>query len=194
MRATSSAAAFKWSSNELLLSTEKLGTGAVRDLKVLASRQLSLASSNGWDMIIRPNDAAAWRFKSAGHFFAETDNTYDIGSSGGNRPRNLYVAGNAVAGSWGGPFGATFAEASSGAGWNVSGRLMFSGTTSTFPALKRSAQTLQCRLADDSDFAMIQGKLVTHMTVAAGAPTPDSYFIIWDNTGTTWKVPCELYT
>lgn len=33
------------------------------------------------------------------------------------------------------------------------GRLQFGGTSASFPALKRSATALQCRLADDSDYA-----------------------------------------
>lgn len=36
------------------------------------------------------------------------------------------------------------------------GRLQFGGTTSSFPALKRSSATIQARLADDSDFAAVQ--------------------------------------
>lgn len=35
------------------------------------------------------------------------------------------------------------------------GRLMFGGSTSGFPALKRSSATLQVRLADDSDYAAL---------------------------------------
>ncbi len=34
-----------------------------------------------------------WVMNGAGHFLANADNTYDIGATGANRPRNLYVAG-----------------------------------------------------------------------------------------------------
>ncbi len=42
--------------------------------------------------------AAVWRFSDVGHLLALTDNTYDIGASGANRPRALYLSGNAVIG------------------------------------------------------------------------------------------------
>lgn len=41
---------------------------------------------------------AAWKLDSDGHLWAFTDNAFDIGASGANRPRNVYVAGNIVAG------------------------------------------------------------------------------------------------
>ena len=40
--------------------------------------------------------AARWRFTNAGHFLAQTDNAFDIGAAGANRPRDLFVARNAV--------------------------------------------------------------------------------------------------
>lgn len=45
---------------------------------------------------------------------------------------------------------------------NDFGRLQFGGTTSSFPALKRSTTSLQVRLADDSDFAPIAAAVVAH--------------------------------
>jgi hypothetical protein len=39
-------------------------------------------------------NTAKWYITSAGHFLAGTDNTYDIGASGANRPRSVHVAGN----------------------------------------------------------------------------------------------------
>jgi hypothetical protein len=42
------------------------------------------------------NNGVQWKLNSGGHFLAGADNTYDIGASGANRPRNLYVAGRAV--------------------------------------------------------------------------------------------------
>ena len=42
--------------------------------------------------------AAVWRFSDVGHLLALTDNTYDIGASGANRPRAMYLSGNAVIG------------------------------------------------------------------------------------------------
>lgn len=37
-----------------------------------------------------------WQVDGSGHFVAVADNTYDIGSSGTARPRNLYLAGNST--------------------------------------------------------------------------------------------------
>ncbi len=42
-----------------------------------------------------------WKISSAGHFQAPTDNTYDIGASGANRPRDVYLARNLSLGSAG---------------------------------------------------------------------------------------------
>lgn len=45
--------------------------------------------------ITTPNGSTSnmgrWTIQSAGHFVANTDNVYDIGASGANRPRNLYL-------------------------------------------------------------------------------------------------------
>jgi hypothetical protein len=68
------------------------------------------------------------------------------------------------------------------------GRLMFAGTTSSFPALKRSGTTLQARLADDSAFASIQGKLTTETAFAAGTVTATGYLTFYDSTGTAYRV------
>ena len=71
------------------------------------------------------------------------------------------------------------------------GRLQFGGTTSSFPALKRSTTSLQARLADDSDFTNIQGKLTTETAYTAGAPTATGYIVLYDSTGTAYKIPAE---
>ncbi len=39
-----------------------------------------------------------WEINTSGHFVAGTDNTYDVGQSGANRPRHLYMAGNGTFG------------------------------------------------------------------------------------------------
>ena len=71
---------------------------------------------------------------------------------------------------------------------NWLGLLMFGGTTSSFPALKRSTTTLQARLADDSGFAPLQGKLTTDTAYTAGPTTATGYITIYDSTGTAYKV------
>ena len=70
-------------------------------------------------------------------------------------------------------------------------RMMFGGTTSSFPALKRNTTTLQVKLADDSAFTAIQGKLTTETAYTAGAPTATGYLVLYDSNGTAYKVPAE---
>ncbi len=41
-----------------------------------------------------PAGTLRWTMSNAGHLLAGTDNSWDIGASGANRPRNLYVAGS----------------------------------------------------------------------------------------------------
>lgn len=76
-------------------------------------------------------------------------------------------------------------------GENGFGRLQFGGTTSSFPALKRNSAILQARLADDSGYTAIQGKLTTETAYTAGAPTATGYLVIYDSNGTAYKVPAE---
>jgi hypothetical protein len=70
-------------------------------------------------------------------------------------------------------------------------RLQFGGATSSFPALKRSATSLQARLADDSAFTNVQGKITTETAYTAGAPTATGYIVLYDSTGTAYKIPAE---
>ena len=61
------------------------------------------------------------------------------------------------------------------------GRINFGGTSSSFPALKRSTTTIQARLADDSSYADIRVRAIQHST--GTRPTCDS-----TARGTTWYV------
>ena len=56
------------------------------------------AGASGHAALTLGTGSGTWQFTTAGNFIALADNTYDIGASGTNRPRNLYVAGNAVFG------------------------------------------------------------------------------------------------
>lgn len=153
------------------------------------------------------NNSSRWTIDANGHFITGTDNLYDIGASGATRPRNLYVAGS-------GTFGVLSLPATSGQiVWSTQGfinyaadgvlvlhdnagssfgRLTFGGTTSSFPALKRVFGGFQVRLADDSGFTSIQGQLVTHSNAAAETITPDHTIIIYDASGTAYRVPCQV--
>jgi len=149
------------------------------------------------------------------------DNAQDIGASGASRPRSIYVGTNGVFGgtvtaglyfqtaaaALNGNGGVYFGSAAAnraelqatGVGILTIGRwgtgdvtLGFGGTTSSFPALKRSSTTLQARLADDSAFAPVQGKLTTDTAYTAGAPTATGYLVLYDSTGTAYRVPAVL--
>lgn len=76
--------------------------------------------------------------------------------------------------------------------FNDFNRLQFGGTTSSFPALKRSSTTLQARLADDSAFAPVQGKLTTDTAYTAGSIVATGYLTLYDSTGTAYRVPCVV--
>lgn len=67
-------------------------------------------------------------------------------------------------------------------------RLCFGGTTSSFPAMKRSTTLLQARLADDSDFAPLQGRLRSHANATAETPSATHTLRIFDAAGTEYKV------
>lgn len=71
-------------------------------------------------------------------------------------------------------------------------RLQFGGTSASFPAIKRSSTTLQARLADDSAFAPVQGKLTTDTAYTAGAIVVTGYLTLYDSTGTAYRVPCVV--
>jgi hypothetical protein len=75
-------------------------------------------------------------------------------------------------------------------GLSTFGLLQFGGTTSSFPALKRSTTYLQARLADDSAFAPIQGKLTTDTAYTGTTVVPTGFITLYDSTGTAYKVPC----
>lgn len=66
---------FKWSSNNLFIGTDHAGTGVARTMN------------------FQTGGTARWQITSSGHFQANTDNAYDIGASGANRPRNIIAAG-----------------------------------------------------------------------------------------------------
>ncbi len=55
----------------------------------VADAIIGTASNHPFGIIT--NNATIWSFATAGHFTANTDNTYDIGASGATRPRTLYL-------------------------------------------------------------------------------------------------------
>ena len=66
--------------------SDALGTGA--------AKQLQIGTNTAASLVLTTANTLRWQVTSAGHFLAVTDNAYDIGASGANRPRNLYIAGS----------------------------------------------------------------------------------------------------
>jgi hypothetical protein len=177
-----------WATNVCTIATLNAGTGTARELALFGAAALRLGG----------NGASNWVINSSGHFLAQTDATYDIGASGANRPRNVYISGNTQLGSAGifGWASRSLVDSPSdgvvrftNAATTDFGRLQFGGTTSSFPSLKRSSTTLQARLADDSAFAPVQGKLTTDTAYTAGDPVTTGYLTLYDSNGTAYKVP-----
>lgn len=89
----------KWSSNIMFFGTEAGGTGTIRAMVIGANPTggagVGVVQIWGNTVLIGtgPSGANSWTFNASGHIIASTDNAYDIGASGANRPRNLYVAG-----------------------------------------------------------------------------------------------------
>lgn len=78
---------------------------------------------------------------------------------------------------------------------NVAGTaasLQFGGTSSSFSMLKSSTAVLQVRLGDDTGFGTIQGMLRTDTNYTAAATTPTGYLVLYDATGTAYRVPAEV--
>jgi len=83
-------------SGRILLSGSVVGAGP-------ANRYMSGgATANSWyfnvptggNYYFAAGENIRWRIDPDGHFIAGTDNSFDIGASGANRPRNVFVAGN----------------------------------------------------------------------------------------------------
>jgi hypothetical protein len=165
----------RWVSNVLRIGTEKLGTGAARALEFQTdgTTRLTIATDGVSTFGAQVNATifnssaigSGFRAASGGYFFWASRANLDSPSDGVIRMTQASTAGF--------------------------DRLQFGGSTSSFPALKRSTTSLQARLADDSAFTNIQGKLTTETAYAAGAPTATGYIVLYDSTGTAYKVPAE---
>lgn len=64
------------------------------------------------------------------------------------------------------------------------------GSTAAYPAIKRSGTAVQARLANDSGFTTLQGKLTTDQTAVTETVTPNRTLTLYDASGTAYKVPC----
>jgi hypothetical protein len=171
---------FSWGSNVCSVGTHASGTGSFRKLALIG---------NGIDFS-QANVGLRWSINTSGHFLAATDNLYDIGASGANRPRNVFIANTL---SIGGNFNSntmfsigigTPIRLLDGSGSDFS-RLQLGGTTSSFPAIKRNGTGIDIRLADDSAYT----RLITG-SLGLGTANPVADLDIAD----TWNAPAITVT
>jgi hypothetical protein len=73
-------------------------------------------------------------------------------------------------------------------GFSTASLVQWFGTTSSFPALKRSTTILQGRLADDSGFCVVQAIHRTHANAVSETPSATHTIAIQDAAGTAYKV------
>jgi hypothetical protein len=186
----------KLASGAFRIETARGGTGFRRSLILSVEGSPYFALSGSADASL-----AWWSIiASTGSLVCNLDNTYDIGASGANRPKNIYVGTSIFTGVGGINFDVN-ARIRSPADSIVTlynsaltdfGRLQLGGTTSAFPAIKRNGTGIDIVLANDSGFAPIKGKLTTDTAYAAGVPSATGYITIYDATGTAYRVPCTV--
>jgi hypothetical protein len=196
---------FDWqtTANTLRIGTALSGTGVGRGVILAASGagttkifggpsatfSVQLMSGGGGTSLLDVSAGTSEITSNANLKFAP-DNTYDIGTGGANRPRNVFVANTL---SVGGNFNCTnmFSSGSlapirllDGTGNDFS-RLQLGGTTSSFPAIKRNGTGIDIRLADDSAYTrLIAGSL------GLGTANPVADLDIAD----TWNAPAITVT
>lgn len=77
----------RWNSNQFQIGTEAAGTGAARDVNVVATGAASVFLSTA--------NTGRWQVNTSGHLLAFADNSYDLGASA-NRPRTGYFATSVI--------------------------------------------------------------------------------------------------
>ncbi len=196
---------FDWqtTANTLRIGTAVSGTGVGRGVTLAASGagtakifggpsatfSVQLMSGGGGTSLLDVSAGTSEIFSNANLKFAP-DNTYDIGTGGANRPRNVFIANTL---SVGGNFNCTNMFSNGplvpirlldGTGNDFS-RLQLGGTTSAYPAIKRNGTGIDIVLANDSGYApLIAGSL------GLGTANPVADLDIAD----TWNAPAITVT
>jgi hypothetical protein len=78
-----------WVSNQLIIGTESAGTGSTNRTLAINAQNGSIAFTAGFNQ--------CWTINSSSHFVTGVDNLFDIGASGGQRPRSIYAAADILA-------------------------------------------------------------------------------------------------
>jgi hypothetical protein len=143
---------WKTTANTVRLFTNQGGTGGARAMDISAGATLFLGAGSSSPIRMYSGGVERWQISANGHLMSAgvTDNLYDIGASGANRPRDVYAGGNGI---FGGVVSAAFGFrapsssqiiASSDGIWRLTNssvndfnRLQFGSTTDAFPAIAR---------------------------------------------------------
>lgn len=83
---------FTWTTNQFQALIAVAGTGNT-------ARSMLIGTGEGSGKLsIRTGGITSWSFNGSGYLICEADNSYDIGASGANRPRSVYVGTNVFIG------------------------------------------------------------------------------------------------
>jgi hypothetical protein len=196
----------QWSSNVLSIGAEAAGTGTSRVLRLsssvdegieffLGTRVMSVKQSGGFTQIYYTSNP--WLISASVAGSGNTNFTaqplqFNAGRGTGSGA-NGYIQFRASPSTSSGTAQHPFLEEAFRISVPSTGApfCSFGGTSSSFPALKRSSAVLQARLADDSGFAQVQGKLTTDTNYTVTAPSATGYLTIYDASGTAYKVLCS---
>jgi len=156
----------EWASNVLRIGTEKAGSGTARALELQTDgvTRLTIADTGAITATGNITTNASFITQSNRYYFANGTGAIHFNTG------RIILSNNA--------------------GLNDVGLVVFGNFTSSFPALKRDTVRLQARLADDSAFTNIQGKITTEANAVTETITPDKTLTLYDAAGTAYKVPC----
>ena len=132
-----------FNSNRFELSISSLGTGST-------TRGFDIGTNGTGDITFFTSGSNKWRIGgTSGNLLATSDNAFDIGASGANRPKNIYAGSSLFTGSGIGvgiyhpTFGGLAFQSSGvvtvygGAGYTTFDRLQIGGVSDLFPAIAR---------------------------------------------------------
>lgn len=100
---------------------------------------------------LRLRSNSGWYIESGNHLKVATDNSYDIGAAGANRPRNIYAAGTVTGSNFNIPNGAGPTSPSSGDIWTTTQSVEASINGSTFNLIP----LFKCLFVDDAGGANV---------------------------------------
>lgn len=177
-------AVISWAANTLSIGTENAGTGVNRNLQFTRGG-VGVFNFNSTKMNLLQD------------LWFNVDNTLDIGASGANRPRNIFLAGavNSPSGLFIGASGSVAASSDgtfilkNNAGTDFT-MLQLGGTGVGFPAIKKSGTALQARLADDSGYTDLVSQTIQPQSsaITSGAGTGITVGGLADVRTATYKV------